>query len=137
MTTDLPPGGTLERFLRRTAFAAGLTVTHLQAMLVLRASPGLAMSRDDLAGVMSLTPAAGEELSIRLDALGLGVIDRAPPGAPPGRDDTRLRLTPKGKRLADKTLTQLRVAVASRQSSPGRTTPVVAQPRKPSPVGNP
>lgn len=132
MTTDLPPGGTLERFLGRTAFAAGLTVTHLQALLVLRASPELAMSRDDLARVLSLTPAAGEELSIRLDTLGLGVIDRAPSGG----DDIRLRLTPQGKSLADKTLTQLRVAVTSRQSRPGRTAPVVAQPRKPSPAGN-
>lgn len=131
MTTDLPPGGTLERFLGRTAFAAGLTMSQLQALLVLRASPGLAMSRDDLARVLSLTPVAGQELSIRLDALGLGVTDRTPPG----RDDIRLRLTAKGKGLADKTLAQLRVAVTSRQSRPGPTAPVVAQAPKPSPAG--
>lgn len=119
-TAALPPGGTLERFLGRTAFAAGLPMTHLQAVLVLRANPGLAMGQNDLSRVMSLTPAAWEELSSRLDALDLGVVDRAPPDARPDGNTTHLRLTPKGKGLADKTLTQVRVAITARQSPPDR-----------------
>lgn len=116
-TLALVGGGALGRFLARTTLASKLTPTELHAVLLLRASDGLAMNLDDLAAALDMAFGAGDGVATRLEAAGLAVSNRALPAG--GR--ARLHLTGDGKRLADKTMSQLRVALTAGSASRGLT----------------
>lgn len=111
----LPVGGGIDRFLDRTASAADMTTTEVRVVLLLRTSDGLALNLEEIASAFCLDAVAAEGTASRLEAASLVVSNRA---LPDGRR-ARLHLTGDGKRLADKTLAQLRVALTARREPQG------------------